>query len=125
MSSNTGYTPWSLTMPVGSIQEWQFTFTVPATGALYPVTGFTWEWVVRVNPGDSGTPLISLTTTPGAEGVLTVNTLLSQVLLTVNPAATTGMAPGVYSQALWSNPSLSSAYCWLAGPLILQAAPQP
>jgi hypothetical protein len=125
VSSNTGYTPWTLTMPVGSVQEWQFTFTVPMTGALYSIVGFTWEFVVRVNPGDTGTPLISITTTPSAPGTLTVNTLLSQVLLMVNPAATAGMAAGQYTQALWSNPSTSSAFCWLSGPLILQAAPQP
>jgi hypothetical protein len=112
-------------MPVGSVQEWQFTFTVPATGALYAIVGFTWEWVVRANPGDTGTPLVSITTTPSAPGSLTVNTGLSQVLMTVNPAATASMAAGQYTQALWSNPSTSSAFCWLAGGLVLQAAPQP
>jgi hypothetical protein len=126
VSSNTGYTPWTLTMPAGSVQEWQFTFTVPATSALYNITSIAgWEWVVRANPGDTGTPLISITTTPSAPGSLTVNNALSQVLLTVNPAATAGMAAGQYAQALWSSPSTSSAFCWLAGALILQAAPQP
>lgn len=117
---------WTLEMGAGSAQEWLFTITYPATGALYPISGLTWEYVARATPESSGSPLISVTPAPNAQGVLTVGTATSTVLLTLYPAATSSLTAGQYSHALWSNPgSASTAYTWLAGNLIVSGNPQP
>lgn len=120
---------WTLTMPVGSLQQWDFTFTNPGTGTPYPFGSITaWEFICRATATDS-TPgglfeITELTTTPGTI-VVTASASLSQVQLTINPAGTSAITPGEYFAALWSNPSASTAYCWLSGPLILQATAQP
>ena len=116
---------WTLEMPYGSLQQYLFTFTYPSTGALYPISGFTWEYVVRATGTSGGSPLISVTTSANSQGVLTVTTAASTVLLTLYPAATSSLGAGQYAQSLWSNPGGASAYTWLNGPLILQGNPQP
>ena len=126
MTLSNGPQAWTLEMGAGSAQEWLFTITYPSTGALYPISGLTWEYVARTTPASGGSPLISVTPTPNSQGVLTVGTAASTVLLSLYPAATSSLAGGQYSHALWSNPgSASTAYTWLAGNLIVSGNPQP
>lgn len=109
-------------MGYGSLQNWLFSFIYPSTGAIFPISGFTWEYVVR---NSAGSTVISVTTSSSAEGVLTVSTSASTVQLTLYPAATQSLAVGQYSHALWANPSTSSAYTWFSGTLVLGSNPQP
>ena len=113
---------WTLEMPVGSLTEWLFTFTYPSTGAIFPISGFTWEYVARNSTGGSA---ISVTTTSSSEGVLTVSTSAATVQLTLYPAATQSLAVGQYSHALWANPGTDTAYTWINGQLVLGSNPQP
>jgi hypothetical protein len=131
MANSSSVQPWSLTMPLGSLQQWTFTFTtvdqVTGQSEPYPITGFTWEYSARLNATDTGTPLIELTATAGSQGVLLVTATgaLSQVEIEMYPAATQLLTPGTYTHALWSSPGSASAFCWFTGTLILQATPQP
>jgi hypothetical protein len=115
-------------MPQGSVQEWDFTFTTvnEFSGQItpYPITGATWEYVVR-NP--DGSPLISVTTGSSADGVIAVTDtgVLSQVQLTLTPAATADLDAQGYPHALWMNPSTATAFCWFTGQLVVSASPQP
>jgi len=119
-------------MPAGSLQEWAFTFTVagPFYGppAPYPITGATWEYVVRSTATSSGSPLFSITTTSSANGLITATSTasLSQVLLAVYPPATASLTPGSYSHALWMDPGNSTAaFTWVTGQMVVQGNPQP
>lgn len=120
---------WTLTMPVGSLQVWNFGFTNPGSGTPYSFSGITaWSFICRSTATDT-TPgglfeITELTTTPG-NIVVTTTASLSQVALTINPAATASLTPTETFAALWSNPSTATAFCWLSGPLILQATAQP
>lgn len=120
---------WSLQMPQGSLEEYAFTFTVPGQFSTvpYPISGATWEYVARPDATDLSTPLIDLTTAPNSQGVLTVTAtpVLSQVLLTLNPAATAALPPATYYHALWMNPGTSLAFTWLTGLLQIGGNPQP
>lgn len=116
---------WTLEMGYGSLQEWLFTFTYPSTGALFPISGLTWEFVVRATGTSTGSPLISVTPSANSQGVLTVDTAASTVQLSLYPAATQSLATGQYALSLWSNPGLASAFTWLSGPLVLNGNPQP
>ena len=118
---------WALTMPAGSLQQWNFGFTVPGSTSPYPISGATWEYVVRTSATDTGPPLIGLTTTPTAEGALVVTATgaLSQVLLEIFPSATQSLAPGIYYHALWQNPGTPSALAVAGGALQIDGAPQP
>jgi hypothetical protein len=116
-------------MPAGSLQQWIFKFTYLVNGfeVPYPISGATWEYVARTSQTDTGTPLISLTTTGSANGVLVVTATvsLSQVLLEIYPPATVSL-DGEYWHSLWMNPGNStSAFTWFTGPLIVQGNPQP
>jgi len=119
-------------MPAGSLQEWAFTFTIAAPfygpSTPYPITGATWEYVVRANATDVGTPLIDITTTPTSAGLITVTSTgsLSQVLLAIYPPATATLTPGSFYHALWMWPGNStSAFTWVTGQLVVQGNPQP
>ena len=114
---------WTLEMPVGSLAEYLFTFTYPSTGALFPISGATWQYV-----GQSGTGSRSSRSPRSAnsQGVLTVGTAASTVQLNLYPAATQTLAAGNYTHALWMNPgSSSAAFTWFNGSLILGSNPQP
>lgn len=130
MPNSNSVQQWNLRMIAGSIQQWVFTFTTTAPGGVtpYEITGAGWEYVIRL-PGDdsTGTPVLSLTTTPGVNGQLVVtNTAsLSAVLLDMYPAATVALAPGTYQHALYIYPGASNQYAWVTGSLILEGAPQP
>lgn len=118
-------------MPAGSLQEIAFGFVVaqPGNTVPWPITGATWEYVVRTSATDTGSPLITVTTSANSDGVLTVTDTAteSQVLLSLYPAATATLA-GVYAHALWMNPGTPNAYAWFGGDgsqLMIDANPQP
>jgi hypothetical protein len=114
---------WTLEMPIGSLQEYLFTFTYPSTGALFPISGATWQYVAQ---NTAGSQVISVTPSANSQGVLTVGTTASTVQLNLYPAATQSLAAGSYSHALWMNPgSSSAAFTWFNGSIILGANPQP
>lgn len=127
MTASVGYLPWTLTMPAGSLQSWNVQFNVPATFAPYPITGTTWEYVARLNATDTGPPLIDITTTPSAQGQISVTatSLLSQVTLVISPAATASLTPGQLWHALWMNPATTGQFTWLSGNLIVLGNPAP
>ena len=116
-------------MPAGSAQDYCFTFeaTAPFSTTPYPISGATWEYVVRATPTASGTAVISLTTSPNSQGFLTVTATasLSQVLMSLYPSATASLAPGTYYHTLWQNPGSGTAYTWFTGLLQVQGNPQP
>jgi hypothetical protein len=116
---------WNLSTGQGSAAQYAFTLTTLA-GGPYPVAGATWEYVIRPVSG-LGSSLLALTTVPSSAGGLAViaETGLSQVVLTLNPAATAQLATGSYSHALWMNPSTVSAFLWLTGSLQVNLVPQP
>ena len=131
MANSSSVQPWALTMPLGSLQQWLFTFTtvnsITGQSVPYPIAGASWEYVVRATPTSGGTALISFGTAATSQGVLVVTATasVSSVQLNLYPAATQGLSPSTMSQALWANPGSGSAIAWLSGPLILQATPQP
>ncbi|GAB2696010.1 hypothetical protein [Kitasatospora kifunensis] len=112
-------------LAVGSQSSLQFVFTQPS-GALYNITGLSWEFRVRTDPTDTSTaPLIEITQTGNAQGLITANTSASTVLLTLNPAATQTMAAATYAWALWSNPGTTTATQWVGGSFRLDPVVQP
>jgi hypothetical protein len=131
VANSSSVQPWALTMPAGSLQQWLFQFTtvnqITGQSAPYPIAGATWEYVVRVNATDGGTAPVSFGTTATSQGVLVVTATpaLSAVQLNLYPAATQGLTPQTYNQALWMNPGSGSALSWACGPLILSATSQP
>lgn len=116
---------WDLSMLAGSVQDWTFTFTNPSTNAPWPISGYTWEYVVRTSPAAGSTPTIELTTTANSQGVLSVSSSAGTVQMAMYPAATSGLTPGGYFHALWSNPGTSSAFTWFSGALLVAGNPQP
>jgi hypothetical protein len=130
MANSISTQPWSLRMPAGSLQEWLFTFTTGAPGGTtpWPISGATWEYVVRTSATDlTVPPLISITTALTGAGQLTVtaSATTSSVLLVMAPAATVSLTPGTYYAALWENPGTSTAFCVFDGLLLIDGAPQP
>lgn len=132
MTNASGVNAWTLRMPAGSLQQWLFTMTTaaPPGNVPYPISGATgWEYIVRTSATDT-TPggVVSITTTVGTPGVLTVTgtALQSSVLLDMYPAATATLAPGTYFHALWESPGTpAQAYAWFTGSLIIEGNPQP
>ena len=120
---------WTLELAAGSSIQITFTFTTGAPGGVtpYPITGATWEYVVRPSATDSGDPTFSVTTSSSASGVIvaTATSVLSQIVLTLNPAATASLTPGGYSHALWQNPGETTAFTWMTGTLMITGNPQP
>lgn len=127
MANSSGVVPWNLTMPAGSLQEWLFTFTIPSTGAPYPISGATWEYVARVTATDTGAPLIGITTSSGAQGqlVVTQTATVSSVQINFTRDATATLAPQEYAHALWMNPGTEDQFTWFTGSLIVTGNPQP
>jgi hypothetical protein len=121
---------WTLFLAAGSSADLTFTFTTADPGGItpYPISGATWEYVVRPTATSTGTPLISVTTSLTAAGLITVTSTssVSQVLLALYPAATAALAPGAYAHALWMNPASSTtAFTWASGVLTITGNPQP
>ena len=129
MTVSNSVSTWTLQMPQGSLEEYTFTFLQPGAFSTtpYPISGATWEYVVRPTATDVSTPLIDITTTVSAEGQITVTATasLSQILLTILPAATQPLAPGSYYHTLWMNPGTNAAFTWVTGLLQIAGAPQP
>jgi hypothetical protein len=117
-------------MPAGTLTEWLFTFTQPATGLPYPFpVGATWEYVARLTATDlTVPPLIDVTTTVGSQGqlVVTSTAAVSSVQLNLAPAATVNLTPGEYAHALWMQPGNGvSAFTWWTGSLTIVGNAQP
>lgn len=87
-----------------------------ADGSVVDLTGLAWEFAIRPSPTDvAATPLIKVTTTPGAQGQIVVDIPTGTVTVTLTPAATVLLGRGSRAHALWSNPGTSSAICWAEG----------
>lgn len=116
-------------MPAGSLEEINCTFVSQTAQATtpWPISGATWEYVVRISQTDSGSPVFKLTTTSGTPGVITITSTasVSAALISIFPAATASLAPGTYFHALWMNPSTAGAYAWFTGNLVISGNPQP
>jgi len=131
VANSSSVQPWSLTMPLGSLQQWLFAFTtvnsITGQSVPYPIAGATWEYAARVTATSGGTAPINFGTTPTAQGalVVTAGSAISTVQLNIYPAATQALAPATWAHSLWMNPSSGSALSWWSGPLILSATPQP
>jgi hypothetical protein len=137
VANSSSVQPWSLSMPLGSLQQWLFTFStinsITGQSVPYPIAGATWEYVVRATPTSGGTALISFGTAATSQGVLVVmpgsGSTASTVQLNIYPRATQGLAPSTYSHALWMGASAGSASAsattWWSGPLIIEGNPQP
>jgi hypothetical protein len=116
---------WALTTPAGSAAQYEITLTLADGITPYPIGGATWEYVVRISAGDTGTPLLSITTVPSSAGVITVETSPESVVtLTLYPAATAAIY-GTYRHSLWMNPGTPQAFAFILGSLVAAAAPQP
>jgi hypothetical protein len=114
------------TVQLGSTQNASFVFQ-NADGTPYNIVGMTWEYVVRLDGDDSSlTPLIKVTTTANAQGVLSVNTGTATVSLTLNPAATANLpSRSLYAHTLWGNPGTTTATAWVTGQFLTSAIAQP
>lgn len=116
---------WNWQIPAGAQSGASFQIENP-DGSPYPISGATWEFVVRSAAAGGSALVFSVTTTPNASGLLTVTTSpTSTVALTLYPAATAALAPGSYSMALWMNPGTTSALLWVTGTLGVTAVAQP
>lgn len=118
---------WNDSAFIASLWRRAFTFTDDATGAFIDLTGLTWEFVVRPSATDTTSPaLVSVTTTPGAQGSITVDLATSTLTVTLTPAATAVLKKGSYALALWSQPADTSARTtWVAGFLTAYLVAQP
>lgn len=111
--------PWDTAVAAGS--QWIQTFTFPSTD----ITGLAWEFVVRTNVDDTGTPLIRVTQTVGAQGQIVVDTVASTVQVIVTASATASLGKGVYAHALWSDYGTDTATDWIAGIFATVAVARP
>lgn len=132
MSLSAAQASWTLKMGAGTAQNWLFTFTTQAPGGTtpYSLSGLTWEYAVQPLPTTVGTPVVKITTTPSAAGLITVtNTAaLAQVLLSIYPAATASLTPGTFYHSLWFDAGTSAAGTVFGGSqslLLLDPTAQP
>lgn len=119
---------WNTDAAAGSLWRRQFTFYVNGDGGpLIDLTGLTWEFVVRPNTTDTTSPaLISVTTTPSAQGSITVDLPTSTLTVTLTPAATAPLKKTGYFLALWSAPAdTSTRTLWVSGAFNAFLAPLP
>ena len=106
----------SIQMGIGT--QWTQNYTIQnPDGTLFPITGTTWELVVRNDPSEatSVTPAIKVTTTSSASGVITINTVTSVVSVTIAPSATAALTQKSYVYSLWMNPGTTTATAWVTG----------
>lgn len=105
---------------------WRRTFRITDENGPVDLTGLGWEFVIRPNTTDAGIAApVSVTTTPGAQGQITVAPLAGTVTVTLTPAATRAIGPGSRPHALWSNPDTDTAICWCSGTFIAQPVANP
>ena len=104
----------SIQMGIGS--QWQQSYTLQnSDGTPFNTSGKIFSFVVRNDPTETGTvtPAIRVTTTPGAQGQVTV--IGSTVTVTLLPSATAGLTQKTYSYSLWMDQGLSDATAWVTG----------
>jgi hypothetical protein len=115
---------WTMRTPAGSVAEYAVTMALQ-NGNPYPVNGASWEYVVRASDSSLGEPLLTVTTTASASGVISVSQSPATVItLTLYPAATSGLC-GTYRHALWMNNGTDGAMAWFFGSLVATPAPLP
>lgn len=95
---------------------WRRTFTITDDSGPVDLTGLSWEFVIRPNATDATVPaLVSVTTTPTAQGQIDVTPAEGIVTVTLTRAATALLGKGARPHALWSNPGQDDATCWCEG----------
>lgn len=98
--------------------QWAQTFQITGTD----LTGLGWEFVIRPTVVDTTTPApVRVTTTPGAQGQISVDVGAGTVQVVLTPAATSLLGRGAKRYALWSNPGLASALPWCEGVFNIQS----
>lgn len=123
ISSAPAPASWTLTTVPGSLAVYTITLS-DQDDEPFPVDGTTWSYVASISAGYSGTPVLSVTTTPSASGNITVSDP-GTVVLTLYPQATASLS-GSYKHSLWMNPgSPTDAFAWVTGSLSVQPTPPP
>lgn len=117
--------PWDLRLPQGGQQTVKFLLKQANGITPYDITGRTFEYVVRADPTDTGSPLVQITTALTTQGQLVVDTAKSSVSLNLLSAATAGLSPETYYHAFWMDPGQPSAFNWFAGKFFVDPASQP
>lgn len=122
MSNASSVNQWNLRMSAGSLQQWSFGIVTMDPGGVtpFPVSP-SWEYVVRAQATDAGTPLVKITQQPSAAGVIQVGT--GSVLVDVYGPATSALAPGTYAHALWQDPGTPLQVAAVTGELIVEPNP--
>lgn len=96
--------------PAGS--QWAQTFRMPDTD----ITGLTWQFTIRTHATDTGQPaLVEVTTTVGAQGWITVDTVARTVQVVLAAAATAALGKGARPYVLWANPGTGQDTAWVEG----------
>lgn len=116
--------PNALSINLGIGSQWSQTYTIQNSDTtLFNITGKTWEFVVRSDPSEptAVTPVIKvLSSAPGAQGSIVVNTTTSTVQVILTPAATAALSQKGYVYSLWMDPGLSDATAWVTGTAFAQ-----
>lgn len=116
---------WNTATAAGA--QWVQTFTLlDGEGTRMDLTGLVWGFVIRPGVTDiTAPPLVEVTTTPGAQGSISVDLTAATVTVTLTPAATTLLGKGARPHALWSQPGTAAATCWVAGTFNTQLVAAP
>jgi hypothetical protein len=106
---------WNATAAAGS--QWAQAFQLQNDdGTPVNITGWTWEFVIRLTVTDAASPaLVQVTTAANSQGYITVNTTTATVTVVLNPAATSQLGKGAKPYTLWSNPGTTTATAWVDG----------
>lgn len=114
---------WDMRIPWGSNVQWAFNMFQPGGITPYTISGHTFAYVVRAAPASSELVIAissdgELGPTPAGAGELTLSStpMLSSVVLSLYPAATSALTPPLtYYHALWmdyDNPSTARNLFW-------------
>lgn len=96
--------------------QWNETFFITnADGTPTNITNKTFEFAIRRAVTDTGTPTLSVTSVPNANGQITVTTSNSSVQVTLTPAGTASLLHGGGVYALWMDPGLPDATAMVVG----------
>lgn len=125
MSVGVLTTLWDLHLPRGGQQSVNLLLKAANGITPYDITGRAFEYVVRADPNDSGTPLVSITSSLSSAGVLTIDVPKAIVNLTILNPATAALTPGTYYHSFWMEPSQPTAFNWFIGKLFVDPASQP
>jgi hypothetical protein len=122
-----GQLPTQVQFATAAGSRWRQTFTLTdADGTAIDLSGMAWEFVIRPNSTDTTVPaLVSVTTTPSAQGQIDVAPLQGIVTVTLNPAATSLLRQGSRPHALWSNPGTTTQTVWAEGRFNTQLVANP